>query len=44
MNYSNQLVLTGDIDDVGAPVRATSGSNYRMGIELDLDIITMKFY
>lgn len=39
MNYSNQLVLTGDIDDVGAPVRATSGSSYRLGIELDLDII-----
>ena len=39
MNYSNQLVLTGEIDDVGAPVRATSGSSYRLGIELDLDII-----
>ena len=42
MNYSNQLVLTGDIDDVGAPVRATSGSSYRLGIELDLDIIINK--
>ncbi len=29
MLYKNQLVLTGAIDGVGAPVRATSGKSYR---------------
>lgn len=38
MNYKNQLVLTGAIDDVGAPVRATSGNSYRLGLELDASI------
>jgi len=38
MNYKNQLVLTGAIDDVGAPLRATSGSSYRLGLEIDADI------
>ena len=38
MNYSNQLVLTGEIDDVGAPIRATSGNSYRLGLEIDSDI------
>jgi len=38
MNYKNQLVLTGAIDDVGAPIRATSGKSYRLGLELDADI------
>ena len=38
MNYKNQLVLTGAIDDVGAPVRATSGKSYRLGLEIDADI------
>ena len=35
MNYKNQLVLTGAIDDVGAPIRGTSGNSYRTGLELD---------
>ncbi len=38
MDYENQLVLTGGIDDVGAPIRATSGSSYRLGLEIDADI------
>ncbi|QTE21698.1 TonB-dependent receptor [Polaribacter cellanae] len=38
MNYKNQLVLTGALDDVGAPVRATSGNSYRLGVEIDADI------
>ena len=38
MRYKNQLVLTGAIDDVGAPVRATSGASYRLGLEIDADI------
>lgn len=35
MDYTNQLVLTGAIDDVGAPIRATSGKSYRLGLEID---------
>jgi iron complex outermembrane receptor protein len=38
MDYKNQLVLTGALDDVGQPVRATSGSSYRLGLEIDADI------
>ena len=34
MNYTNQLVLTGEVNDVGAFVRANAGESYRMGIEL----------
>ena len=36
MDYTNQLVLTGAIDEVGAPIRTNSGSSYRIGVELDL--------
>ena len=38
MNYKNQLVLTGAIDDVGAPIRATSVKSYRLGLEIDTDL------
>ncbi|MBT8246118.1 TonB-dependent receptor, partial [Winogradskyella sp.] len=38
MDYENQLVLTGAIDNVGQPIRATSGSSYRLGLEIDADI------
>ncbi|MBQ0734596.1 TonB-dependent receptor [Aquimarina celericrescens] len=38
MQYRNQLVLTGALDDVGAPIRETSGESYRLGIEIDADI------
>ena len=38
MNYKNQLVLSGAIDDVGAPVRETSGNSHRLGIEIDANI------
>ena len=37
MDYTNQLVLTGAIDEVGAPIRTNSGSSYRLGVELDLN-------
>jgi iron complex outermembrane receptor protein len=44
MDYKNQLVLTGALNDVGAPIRATSGSSYRLGTEIDADItISDKF-
>lgn len=34
MNYTNQLVLTGEMNDVGAFVRTNAGSSYRTGVEL----------
>ena len=38
MFYQNQLVLTGALDDVGSPIRATSGKSYRFGLEIDANI------
>lgn len=35
MQYSNQLVLTGELNDVGAYVRTNAGKSYRTGIELE---------
>lgn len=35
MLYNEQLVLTGAIDDVGAPIRNNSGKSSRLGIELE---------
>lgn len=34
MNYNNQLVLTGELDDVGNGVRQNLAKSYRAGIEL----------
>lgn len=34
MNYVNQLVLTGEINDVGSFIRTNSGQSYRTGLEL----------
>jgi len=39
MNYKNQLVLTGEINDVGAPVMVNVDKSYRAGIELSGGII-----
>lgn len=35
MGYKDQLVLTGELNDVGSPMRANSGDSYRTGIEVD---------
>lgn len=35
MGYKNQLVLTGAIDNVGAPIRENSGDSFRQGIEFE---------
>ncbi|WP_395051273.1 TonB-dependent receptor [Flavobacterium sp.] len=35
MKYQDQLVLTGELNDVGSPIRTNSGDSYRVGIELD---------
>lgn len=38
MLYNEQLVLTGELDDVGSPIRTNSGSSYRIGIESELEL------
>ncbi|GAB5563656.1 MAG: TonB-dependent receptor [Winogradskyella sp.] len=35
MLYNEQLVLTGEINDVGAQLRSNSGESYRLGLELE---------
>ncbi|WP_299366076.1 TonB-dependent receptor [Winogradskyella sp.] len=35
MLYNEQLVLTGEINDVGAQLRDNSGESYRLGLELE---------
>ena len=35
MNYTNQLVLTGQIDDVGNRIKTNSGKSYRLGVEIE---------
>lgn len=37
LDYRNQLVLTGALDEVGFPIRQNSGSSYRLGIEIEAD-------
>jgi iron complex outermembrane receptor protein len=38
MNYEDQLVLTGALNDVGSPVFTNSGKSYRLGLEVDAQI------
>ncbi len=38
MGYKDQLVLTGELNDVGAPLRANVGDSYRLGLEIDAQI------
>jgi len=38
MKYQDQLVLTGELNDVGAPLRQNVGDSYRLGLELDANI------
>ena len=42
MDYTNQLVLTGALNDVGAPIRENVGRSSRMGIELEGNFILNK--
>ena len=37
MDYKDQLVLSGALNDVGAPLRSTSGNSYRLGLEVDAE-------
>ncbi len=44
MLYNEQLVLTGNVDNVGNPVRMNSGKSYRLGLELEAGIkLTNRF-
>ena len=38
MEYKDQLVLTGELDNVGSPIRKNSGDSYRLGLEVDATI------
>lgn len=38
MKYKDQLILTGEINDVGGMLRANSGDSYRAGIEIDANV------
>lgn len=38
LDFENQLVLTGELDNVGFPIRTNSGQSYRLGLEIDANI------
>jgi iron complex outermembrane receptor protein len=38
MNYKDQLVLTGALNDVGSPIFTNSGKSYRVGLEVESKI------
>lgn len=42
MNYIDQLILTGEINDVGAYNRTNVAKSYRMGIELEAGYMLLK--
>ncbi|MEO9534076.1 MAG: TonB-dependent receptor [Crocinitomicaceae bacterium] len=42
MNYQNQLILTGQVNDVGAYIRDNVAKSYRMGVELEGGVLLGK--
>ncbi|MEN1785748.1 MAG: TonB-dependent receptor [Bacteroidota bacterium] len=38
LDFENQLVLTGQLDEVGFPIRTNSGQSYRLGLEIDASL------
>ncbi len=42
MNYKNQLVITGEINDVGAPIMVNVDKSFRTGIELQAGVQVTK--
>jgi iron complex outermembrane receptor protein len=44
MHYKNQLVLNGEIDNVGNPKRLNVDLSYRRGIEFELNYLMSKFF
>jgi iron complex outermembrane receptor protein len=43
MMYNEQLVLTGNIDNVGNPIRKNNGESYRFGLEIEAKINPLKW-
>jgi iron complex outermembrane receptor protein len=44
MAYKDQLILTGNLDDVGNPIRSNSEKSYRLGLEVDVTLeLTKQF-
>ncbi len=44
MNYQNQLVLTGELNDVGASIRRNVDESYRAGVEVDATVFFAKWF
>ena len=42
MNYIDQLILTGEINNVGVPILTNVSKSYRQGIELETGILILK--
>ncbi len=42
MDYNDQLVLTGEINNVGEPLRSNVGKSYRAGIEISAEVFLTK--
>jgi iron complex outermembrane receptor protein len=42
MAYQDQLILTGNLDDVGNPIRSNSEKSYRFGLEVDAKFLISK--
>ena len=42
MTYKDQLILTGNLDDVGNPIRSNSEKSYRLGLEVEATIAISK--
>ena len=42
MAYKDQLILTGNLDDVGNPIRSNSEKSYRLGLEIDVTVALSK--
>lgn len=38
MDYDNQLVLTGELNDVGSPIRTNVANSFRRGVELEAGV------
>ncbi|MCB0761000.1 MAG: TonB-dependent receptor [Flavobacteriales bacterium] len=41
MEYNNQLVLTGELNDVGNPIRQNVDQSYRRGVEVELSYMPL---
>lgn len=44
MYYEDQLVLTGELNDVGAPIRTNVDESYRLGLELYADVTILEVF